>query len=124
VRPIYDAAFKRGQSILCISDARLASHDASCRKLYSDWSDHCFRVDPGHTKATILLLDSALLRGALTALNWVVPPKIPQTVVADGLEAVEAGRTLAEKFAVDVPGQTWGRIRLWLEQGYTQARTG
>jgi hypothetical protein len=123
-RPIYDAAYKRGMSIVCISDARLANHDAGCRKLYADWSDHCIRVDPGHTKATILVLDSAILRGALTALNWVVPPKIPQFIVADALEAIEAGRQQADKFGMAVPGHTWGRIRLWLEQGYAQARTG
>jgi hypothetical protein len=124
VRPIYDAAFMRGQSIICVSDARLASHDAACRKIYADWSDHCFRVDPGHTKSTILLLDSALLRGALTALNWLVPPKIPQSIVADALEAVETGRQHVERHGMSVPGHTWGRIRLWLEQGYAQARTG
>jgi hypothetical protein len=122
VRPIYDAAYKRGVPLLCISDARLASHDAACRKIYADWSDHCLRTHHGYTKGTVILLDSALLRGALTAMNWVVPPKIPQHIVADALEAIETARQVGENEGIEVPGATWGRIRLWLEQGYTQSR--
>jgi hypothetical protein len=121
VRPIYDAAYARNQPLLCVSDARLAQHDATQRKLYAEWTAHCFKMDRGLTKGTIIILDSALLRGALTALNWIVPPKIPQTLVPDPLEAIEAGRRLTEKFGITVAGETWGHIRLWIEQGRAKA---
>lgn len=118
VRPLYDRVYARRQPIVAINDARLAHHDAGQRKLWAEWTEHCSKLDLGVTKATIILLDSAVLRGALTALNWLAPRKLPQIAVADAFEAVEVARLHVEKAGIECRPETWGQVRLWLEQGY------
>jgi hypothetical protein len=113
----FDRALARSGLLLCISDSRRASHDAKQRRLIAEWAD---TVTPRCQKrmiGTIVILDSALIRGALTALNWLSREQIPQYMAADGYEAVAIGRKLAEKANLTVSAETWGRVGYWLEQG-------
>jgi hypothetical protein len=121
VRPIYEKAYARGLSFICINDARLARHDAHQRALWAEWTAYSAKHDPGLTKATIMLLNSAILRGALIAVNWLSPHKIPQSVCADAAEAVEVARKHAQRSGMVVKPEIWGEIRVWFDEGYAKA---
>ena len=75
--------------------------------------------------ATVILLDSALLRNALIALNWITPARVPQHVVGNLEEALEECRRLAARYRMEVPAHTYGLIRKWVEAGraeYAEAK--
>jgi hypothetical protein len=116
IRPIYARAIRRGRFI-ALSDARYANHEADQRRLWADWTAELNRMDtPGHSIATVILLDSALLRGALVALNWITPPRAPQHVVGTDREALEECRAIVGRHGLDVPAHVWGQVRLWLSE--------
>jgi hypothetical protein len=117
VRPYYQRAIRRGKFI-ALSDARFANHEADQRRLWAGWLAELIRMDqPCHSVATVIMLDSPLLRGALIALNWITPSRAPQHIVANADEAVEECRLLCASHALAVPPHVWGRVRLWLEAG-------
>ena len=37
LRPVYLRSFQRGKPIICLSDARLATHSVDQRRLWADW---------------------------------------------------------------------------------------
>jgi hypothetical protein len=118
LRPVYQRSFQRGKPIICLSDPRLATHSVDQRKLWADWLAETHREDVHRcTVATVILLDSALLRNALIALNWITPAKVPQHVVANLDEALDECRKLAAAHSIDVPVHTYGLIRKWIETG-------
>jgi hypothetical protein len=118
VKPIYFRAYERKAPLLFVSDARLADHGAEQRRLWAEWSEESARADQHKcVKGTVLLLDSPLLRGALTALYWLSPPVVPVHVVRDELAAVEMARGLVESLGMRVPSNAWGHIRYWLDRG-------
>jgi hypothetical protein len=118
LRPVYLRAFKRGRPIICLSDARLATHSVDQRKLWADWLAETNREDThGCSVATVILLDSVLLRSALIALNWITPARVPQHVVGNLDEALDECRNLAERHRMAIPAATYGQIRLWIEAG-------
>lgn len=119
---VYVQAYARRRRVICIADARLANHDAAQRKLWSDLVVTTSPHEGGMCAASIVMLDSPLLRGALTALDWLVPPKIPQFVAAHAAGAVETAREVARKDGIIVPEVIWGQVRLWLEDGYERER--
>jgi hypothetical protein len=116
IRPYYERAIRRGKFI-ALSDARFANHEADQRRLWADWLAELNRMDvASHSVATVLLLDSVLLRGALVALNWITPPKAPQHVVGSDREAVDECRVLVDAHQLAVPAHAWGQVRLWLSE--------
>jgi hypothetical protein len=124
VHPAYVRAYARRQPLIAISDARLAIHDAQQRKLLSEWSRETLALDRGCTLATIILLDNPLLRGALTALNWLTPPTIRQIAVADPAGAISCAQELAARHKLSMPESIWLQVRVWLDSGHEQAKTG
>jgi hypothetical protein len=118
LRPVYLRSFRRGKPIVCLSDARLATHSVDQRKLWADWLAETYREDVHRcTVATVILLDSALLRNALIALNWITPAKVPQHVVGNLEDALEECRKLAALHRMEVPAHAYGLIRKWIEAG-------
>jgi hypothetical protein len=118
VKPVYFRAYERKQPLLFVSDVRLASHGIDQRRLWADWSDESAKADVNKcVKATVLLLDSPLLRGALTALHWISPPVVPVHVERDVLTAIETARSLVDTYRMSVPSNAWGHVRYWLESG-------
>jgi hypothetical protein len=118
VKPIYDRLYKRNEPFISVSDARFADHSAQQRKLWATWLENGMRQDANNNaRGTVVILDSVLLRGALVALNWVTPPKVPQEVAADWNEAVAQARALAQRFGMYVPQQVWAQVLMWLSQG-------
>ncbi len=123
VKPIYLRALRAGKRFISLADARFANHAADQRRLWADWQAEFIKADLHHCQlATVVVLDSTLLRGALLALNWIAPAKRPQHVVADEPEAVEECRLLAERHGLDVPSFAWAKIRLWLEESRRHRR--
>jgi hypothetical protein len=116
IRPFYERSLRRGK-IIALSDARYANHDAEQRKLWANWLAEVIRIDVhAHSVATVVLLDSVLLRGALVALNWITPPRAPQHVVGSDEDALEECRVLVDKHGLHVPAHVWGQVRLWLSE--------
>jgi hypothetical protein len=122
LRPVYQRAFKRARPIICLSDARLATHSADQRRLWADWLAETNRDDiHGCSVATVVLLDSALLRSALIALNWITPAKVPQHVVGGVDDALDECRKIAAKHNMLIPAHVYGQIRLWIDAGRAAA---
>ena len=118
LRPVYQRAFKRGRPVICLSDARLATHSVDQRRLWADWLAETNRMDvEGCSVATVVLLDSPLLRSALIALNWLTPAKVPQHVVGDMEEALDECRKITARHNITVQPHVYGQIRLWMEAG-------
>jgi hypothetical protein len=124
VNRVYMRAFHQAGRVLCISDARLAVHDVQQRRLLAAWSERISPMGKHVVIATIVVLDSVVLRGALTALNWLSTPVIPQRVVPDLASAIELGQELAAEHNLDIDPNRWGHVRLWLEMGYLRASAG
>jgi hypothetical protein len=119
LRPVYQRAFKLGVPIVGLSDARLADHSADQRKLWATLLAENNRTDVhGCSIATVVMLDSPLLRSALIALNWLTPAKTPQHVVGTVEDAITECRALTAKHNMFVPAHAWGHLRLWLDEGH------
>jgi hypothetical protein len=118
VQPVYDRIYQRKAPFITVSDARFADHSAAQRRMWAAWLASGMAQDV-HNNAvgTVVILDSALLRGALVALNWITPPKIPQDVAADWNEAIVQARGIAEHNGMRVHQATWAQVFLWLSQG-------
>jgi hypothetical protein len=124
LRPTYDRIYQRNAPFITVSDARFADHSASQRKMWGTWLAQEMRLDAGNNaRGTVVILDSALLRGALVALNWIAPPKVPQNVAGDFADAVTQARAVAERCNMYVPESTWSKVHVWLAQGDLSRRT-
>jgi hypothetical protein len=125
LRPVYQRAFKRGVPMIGLSDARLAAHSSDQRKLWAALLAENNRTDVhGCSIATVVMLDSALLRSALIAINWITPAKTPQHVVGSVEEAISECRALTARHNLFVPAHVWGHIRTWLDAGHVAYREG
>jgi hypothetical protein len=114
---IFARAVDRPGKIMCISDSRFASQDAKQRKLIGAWADDVTARCASRVVATVVILDSAILRGALTALNWISKPVVPLYSTGSASEAIETARRVAADSELEIPEHVWGRVRLWLEDG-------
>jgi hypothetical protein len=123
VHPVYVRAYARRQPIVAISDCRLANFDAQQRRLLGEWTKEALALDKGCTLATIILLDSPLLRGALTALNWIAPPTVQQIAASDAPSALDAARHVAQKHGLAVHERTWIEARRWVESSHREAQS-
>jgi hypothetical protein len=118
IRPIYDRVYQRAAPFITVSDARFADHSAAQRKLWAAWlAGEMERAGANNARGTVVILDSTLLRGALIALNWIAPPKVPQDVAADWDEAILQARAAARRSYMNVPESVWAKVHLWLSQG-------
>lgn len=113
IRPLFDRVFARPEKQIIVSDARFAAHDAAQRKLWSDWSNEHMDIATRTTAATIVVLDSVILRGALTALNWITPPRVPQHITASPQEAAQMARTAATTHALPFRAEVLDEIVAW-----------
>jgi hypothetical protein len=114
IRPLFDRVFARPDKQIIVSDARFAAHDAAQRKLWSDWSNEHMDIATRTTAATIVVLDSVILRGALTALNWITPPRVPQHITASPQEAAQVARKAATEHGLSFRAEVVEDIITWL----------
>lgn len=74
---------------LVLCDARNASVlPATQRKLFGDWLKEAEEGTRRYTAGMAVVVDNALIRGALTAVLWVVEPACPTKVVATVDDAI------------------------------------
>ena len=99
------AAHARGQRFAIISDTRAASvPDAATRRALADLAAR-FRGEQHHLIANILILDSAILAGALTAVRWFIDPDNMPRVVRSARDAVDViGPLFAREGLTVAPG--------------------
>jgi hypothetical protein len=113
----YREAFRRHTKFISISDARRSANHAPQRKLWADLTQRLHGLAERWTVATVIILDSAALRAALTAVNWIAKPPIPQVVVKNPEEAIEAAHQLAMQHQIALPQRIEGEVLKWLAEG-------
>jgi hypothetical protein len=113
----YRAVFTREQRLVSVSDARRSANHAAQRKLWADLTERLETESARWTMATVIILDSAALRAALTAVNWITPPNIPQHIVKSPLEVAPALRSLAVKYGLTLPPAFDAPLQAWLAEG-------
>jgi hypothetical protein len=74
---------------LVLCDARNGSVlPATQRKLFGDWLKESQEATRRYTAGMAVVVDNALIRGALTAVLWVVEPACPTKIVATVDDAI------------------------------------
>lgn len=80
-------AWDRGRHLVLHVGMRATSLNAAQRKRLGDFTrKHEHRLAEV-VIATAIVAESAVVRGAITAINWFAPPKFPQRVFSTRLEA-------------------------------------
>lgn len=105
VRAFYDwsarvmrRARQEGARVVQISDAGQAERpDPVVRKLLAQLADAQSEEHEGVTIATIVVLESAVLRGAMTAIGWLTRRSLDVVSVADMPTAIRRARELLTK---------------------------
>jgi hypothetical protein len=100
----YLASLRPGNKFVMINDPRgVPSHSPTLRKIATEEMKKLAAVRHLHSLQNILIIDNALLRGAITALGWIAnndvghPVKDMQDAIATALEALtEAGLPLPD----------------------------
>jgi hypothetical protein len=114
----YRSAFQRGQRFISVSDARRSANHAAQRKHWADLTARLLEDTERWTVATVVILDSAALRAALTAVNWIVKPSIPQHIVKSPNDVGPTLRALAPQYQLAVPSGIDAEIQRWLAEGF------
>ncbi len=84
----FEALYERKSPFVVLSDIReiAAVPDAPTRRRIAEWS----QAQEGYTRqyhlGTAMIVRSAVVRGALTAINWLTRPITPQLVFTDPRE--------------------------------------
>lgn len=79
-----DALYARGGRFSTLVDSRAIATvpDAAVRKRLADWQNDTRHQIQKHNVFTATVTDSALVRGAMTAIHWVFRPPNEQVMVA------------------------------------------
>lgn len=102
----YDALLAKGERYfnVVIQEAGADGFDAVQRKLIADWQ----RAQEARVKkvnvGSAIVLTSAMMRGALTALQWLAPPPTPQRSFSTREEAMEWARASLREAGIELPG--------------------
>ena len=98
---------RRREKFACLIDCRgmTMAHTANQRRRIADWlaEPELERLAP-HASAIAVLFRSALIRGALTAVNWIRPPPAPVKAFGSVADAAPWLRERFEEESIDVTG--------------------
>ncbi len=87
--------WRRKEKFLAITDTRFTSvGSARQRQLIGDWMKKHESLTNQYSLGSIIILSSAIVRGALTAINWIAQPRTPSIYVATPEEAYDRARRL------------------------------
>lgn len=83
----------RNRPFVSIVDARAMRQapSAKVRRIIADWEERNAATGARYNRGIAFVTESALIRGAMTALHWISPPKTPTTFEA----SMEAARRFA-----------------------------
>lgn len=101
----HEALLARGRRYCTITDlSQIAGlPEATTRKRIADWQQKIEPVMRRWTVGTAIVAPSSMLRGAMTALNWLSPPPYPQEIVADRVAAIAALEAIYARSKEPVP---------------------
>jgi hypothetical protein len=96
---VYDQAYARNERFVALNDATKLSSapTAAVRKRVASLAKAHEPQSKRWMIHSATVVSNPLLRGAMTALNWLAPPVYKQTVHATALEAVNALVTSLER---------------------------
>lgn len=90
-----EGLWKREEKFLTITDTRFTSvGDARQRQLIGDWVKKNDELASKYSLGSIIILASALVRGAMTAINWIAQPRNPSIYVGSPDEAYDRARRI------------------------------
>lgn len=91
--------------VYCDPDAQVVS--ARQRKRVSQWYEHRKDVVRAINVGTAVVIESALVRGAVTALNWLIEPISVQRNVASVREGIDYCIARLEEAHIEVPPEVF-----------------
>lgn len=87
-RAVMRRGFARNEPVMWYMDARKATRvDALYRKQVAVYTDELESLGHKYSVCSVVVLDKAVLRAALTAINWITRPVLTVHVVATPFEA-------------------------------------
>ena len=87
-RAVMRRGFAKEQRVMWYMDARRATRvDALYRKQVAIYTDELESLGHKYSACSVVVLDKAVLRAALTAINWITRPVLTVHVVATPFEA-------------------------------------
>ena len=90
-----EGLWKRQEKFLTITDTRFSSvGSARQRQLIGDWMKKHEESTNKYSLGSIIIISSALVRGAMTAINWIAQPRIQSIYVGTPEEAYDQARRL------------------------------
>lgn len=90
-----EALWARKEKFLTITDTRRSAvGSARERQLIGDWMKAREELTNSYSLGSIIIVSSSIVRGAMTAINWIAQPKIPSHYVSTPREAAEHARKL------------------------------
>lgn len=107
-----DALYLRGGRFSTLVDSRavVTVPDAAVRKRLADWQNDTREQIAEHNVFTATVTDSALVRGAMTAIHWIFRPPNEQVMVASYAEGFRRCVAALEADRVVFP-PALGRVR-------------
>lgn len=107
-----DALYVRGGRFSTLVDSRavVSVPDAAVRKRLADWQNETRERIAKHNVFTATVTDSALVRGAMTAIHWIFRPPNEQVTVASYPEGFRRCMAALEAEGVALP-QALVRVR-------------
>lgn len=99
-----EAARTRGVQVVTVADAREAdSPDATVRRLFAELADDAFDRHNGILHGHVAVLNNAVLRGALTAVSWMMRRGPSIRVEAELGPAIRKALLMLDQLGVDHP---------------------
>lgn len=88
---------RREQFFLIIDIRQSANSTPRRRQLIGDWMKENRALIQRYSLGSAVIVDSAILRGALTAINWIAQPETPSDYVRNWEEAAKKALLALEK---------------------------
>lgn len=94
----FDELWRRGQKFVTITDTRFNdTATARQRQLIGEWVKKNGPTIQRHSLGSVLIVESAIVRGALTAISWVSQADFSSSYVKNWEQATSATLALLEK---------------------------
>jgi hypothetical protein len=104
VNTVFDRYFRKRERFAAIFDLRgLSLPDARCRAALGNFQKAHKTDFDTLLIADAMVLESRLLRGFLTAVNWLAPPSHPQRTFASPVEALTWAKNRLDEEGIAYP---------------------
>lgn len=91
----FDTLWARKERFLTITDTRHSTQtSARQRQLIAEWMKSKEEQTLTYSLGSIIIISSAIVRGALTAINWIVQPRLASVYVSNTAEAVDQAKSM------------------------------